>query len=139
MTNAPQVATDMDPQELWKAAQQETQGGGYPLPEGGSTVRELMEKLERAEVSAFNAAVRTGHKQVALNKAEADIATLTARVAELEAALTAADMAKTRLDIFADQANAGLVQYNARELKRRVFGAFSEFRAVRCARESSHE
>lgn len=41
--------------------------------------------------------------------------------------LEAAAMAKTRLDDFADQANAGRVHYSARELKRKIGSAFIEF------------
>jgi hypothetical protein len=47
----------------------------------------------------------------------------------LRATVEAAAMAKTRLDHFADHANAGKVHYDARELKRKIWGAFAEFDA----------
>ena len=39
----------------------------------------------------------------------------------------AAKMARKRLEDFADQAQAGRVHYDARELKRKVWAAFAEF------------
>lgn len=42
----------------------------------------------------------------------------------------AALRAKTRLDDFADQANAGQVHYSARELKRKIGAAFTDLDAV---------
>lgn len=44
--------------------------------------------------------------------------------------LDAAVMAKMRLESFADQANAGQVHYSARELKRKIWAAFSDFENV---------
>lgn len=49
------------------------------------------------------------------------------RAAEVEPLRAAAVMAKTRLDDFADKANAGQVHYSARELKRKIGAAFSDF------------
>lgn len=50
-------------------------------------------------------------------------------VARLRAAVDAATMARTRLDDFADKANAGLVHHDGREWKRRIWAAFSDFDA----------
>lgn len=49
--------------------------------------------------------------------------------AEWQAAamLEGAEMARKRLEDFADQANAGKVHYDARELKRRIWSAFADF------------
>ena len=41
--------------------------------------------------------------------------------------IEAAQMARRRLEDFADQANAGKVHYSARELKRRIWAAFADF------------
>jgi hypothetical protein len=53
----------------------------------------------------------------------------TLEIERLRATVEAAAMAKTRLDHFADYANAGKVHYDARELKRKIWGAFAEFDA----------
>ncbi len=59
------------------------------------------------------------------------IATLNERSATYEAECErlreAVAMAKTRLDDFADKANAGQVHYSARELKRKIGAAFADF------------
>lgn len=39
-------------------------------------------------------------------------------------------MARKRLETFADEANAGRVHYDARELKRKIWAAFAEFDAT---------
>lgn len=44
--------------------------------------------------------------------------------------IEAAQMARRRLEDFADQANAGKVHYSARELKRKIWSAFAEFDAL---------
>lgn len=49
----------------------------------------------------------------------------------------AATMAKTRLDDFADKANAGHVHYSARELKRKIGAAFADFDALVPEKQSS--
>lgn len=46
-------------------------------------------------------------------------------------AIDGANMARTRLDDFADKANAGLVHHDAREWKRRIWAAFADFDAAR--------
>jgi hypothetical protein len=46
-------------------------------------------------------------------------------------AIEAAAMARTRLEDFADKANAGQIHYDARELKRRIWAAFADFDAAR--------
>jgi hypothetical protein len=48
----------------------------------------------------------------------------------------AASMARSRLENFADAANAGRVHYDPRELKRRIWAAFSEFDAALTAAPS---
>ncbi len=53
-----------------------------------------------------------------------------AEIERLNAKVIAATMAKTRLDHFADDANAGAVHYSARELKRKIGAAFADFDAV---------
>lgn len=62
---------------------------------------------------------------------------LTKRLAErgeeverLREKVAAAEMAKTRLNDFADKANAGQVHHDARELKRKIWAAFAEFDAA---------
>ena len=47
--------------------------------------------------------------------------------AERSEIVEAAKMARTRLEDFADKANAGTVHYSARELKRKIWAAFVEF------------
>lgn len=49
----------------------------------------------------------------------------------MQARIEGARMAKTRLDNFADQANAGTIEYNARELKRKIGAAFADLDASR--------
>ena len=44
-----------------------------------------------------------------------------------DAVIEGAQMAKTRLDNFADDANAGRCHYDARELKRKIWAAFVDF------------
>lgn len=52
--------------------------------------------------------------------------------------IEAADMARKRLEDFADQANAGKVHYDARELKRKIWAAFAEYDAIRAADEKGY-
>lgn len=49
---------------------------------------------------------------------------------EAVAVIEAAQMARKRLEDFADQANAGKVHHDARELKRKIWSAFAEFDAL---------
>lgn len=51
----------------------------------------------------------------------------------LEALVFAMQMARTRLEKFADGANAGLAQAGGRELKRKIWGAFKEFDELQAA------
>ena len=48
-------------------------------------------------------------------------------IKRIEQLKTTARMAKTRLERFADEANAGHVHYDARELKRKIWSAFADF------------
>lgn len=69
----------------------------------------------------------------------AEIERLRADNERLLTILGAATMAKNRLNTFADQANAGQVQYSARELSRKIWGAFSDFDAALNHQQSPQE
>jgi len=51
-------------------------------------------------------------------------------IARLTKVIEGAKMARTRLERFADEANAGRVHHDARELKRRVWASFADFDAA---------
>jgi hypothetical protein len=74
-----------------------------------------------------------------LEKRDAEIERLRADNERLLTILGAATMAKNRLNTFADQANAGDVHYDARELKRKIWGAFSDFDAALDIQQSATE
>lgn len=48
-------------------------------------------------------------------------------------------MARTRLESFADAANAGKVHHDAREWKRRIWAAFADYDAIRALSQSPQE
>lgn len=61
------------------------------------------------------------------NAAEQIAALVSAETDRMRTAIEGAVMAKTRLDDFADKANAGQIHYSARELKRKIGAAFADF------------
>ncbi len=63
---------------------------------------------------------------------EADLRSMAPQpiAAEGLALVDAAKMARTRLQTYADQANAGEAQAGGRELARKIWGAFAEFDAL---------
>lgn len=86
-----------------------------------------MEPSERRALEIMRLATEQSDEIAGLQRA-LDSMTERCRVAELK--VVAAEMARTRLNDFADKANAGQVHHDARELRRRVWASFSDFDAA---------